>query len=90
MEKGPERMFRPLFRGSVPGMDEPKDDFVPEEAADADIPIDWPGELVEPDENDLAAMADLDAGRYISNEAVMRWLQSIVDGNPIPRPQVGD
>lgn len=71
-------------------MDEPKDDFASDGPADADILADWPGELVEPDKRDLAALAEIRAGRYISNEAVTRWLQSIIDGNSIPRPQVGD
>ncbi|UZK69371.1 CopG family transcriptional regulator [Sphingomonas sp. S1-29] len=39
---------------------------------------------------DARAIADIEAGRVISNEAVMRWLQSIVDGKRIPPPQVGD
>lgn len=70
-------------------MDEPKDDFLPASEPEGDLP-DWPGVAIEPDARDLAAMAALDAGRFISNEAVMRWLQSIVDGDPIPPPEVGD
>jgi predicted transcriptional regulator len=42
------------------------------------------------DEADLRGIADCEAGRTISNEAVVRWLQSIVEGNPLPRPQIGD
>ena len=70
-------------------MDEPKDDFIPQES-DASAPLDWPGEVVEPDGRDLEAIAEIEAGRFISNEAMMRWLQSIADGNPLPQPKVGD
>ena len=42
------------------------------------------------DAADARGMADIEAGRTISNEAVMRWLKSIVDGNRIPRPKIGD
>lgn len=71
-------------------MDEPVDKFAPDIPAEEDVLPDWPGELVEPDERDLAAIAEIRAGRYISNEAMMRWLKSIIDGNPIPSPKVGD
>lgn len=51
-------------------MEEPKDSFVPEAAVD---PADWLAACaVEPDERELRAIADFEAGRFISNAAVMR------------------
>jgi hypothetical protein len=69
-------------------MDEPKQPWDCDDKMLVGLEEIRPGD--ELDEADRRAIADLDAGRFISNEAVMRWLQSIVDGNPIPRPQVGD
>ena len=70
-------------------MDEPNDGFLPASEPESELPA-WPGEPVEPEARDIAAMAALDAGRFIGNEAMMRWLQSIVDGKPIAPPEVGD
>ncbi|UIJ44691.1 CopG family transcriptional regulator [Sphingomonas cannabina] len=42
------------------------------------------------DEADLAGIADLDAGRTVSNEAVIRWLKSWGTGNRLPRPKCGE
>jgi hypothetical protein len=84
-------MFRPLFRGNLRGMDEPKDDFVPAETPEA-VPPEWeawPGEEVEPDEADLAAIADIEAGRFITHEAMMRWLRSLGTENELPPPECG-
>ena len=39
---------------------------------------------------DAEAEADIEAGRLISNEAVMRWLESWGTANPLPRPKIGD
>lgn len=39
---------------------------------------------------DEEAYQDVLAGRFISNEAVMRWLQSLGTENELPPPQVGD
>ncbi|CAA9510711.1 MAG: hypothetical protein AVDCRST_MAG91-1615 [uncultured Sphingomonadaceae bacterium] len=59
--------------------------------------VDWPDEPgifdLTPEEErrrDEHALAEVRAGRYISNEAVMRWLASWGTDNPLPRPQVGD
>lgn len=60
--------------------------------------VDWPDEPgifdLTPEEErrrDEHALAEVRAGRYISNEAVMRWLDDwIATGKRGPRPQVGD
>ncbi|UUL82886.1 CopG family transcriptional regulator [Sphingomonas qomolangmaensis] len=39
---------------------------------------------------DARAIADIEAGRVISNEAVIRWLTEIGKGNRPPPPQIGD
>lgn len=59
--------------------------------------VDWPDEPgifdVSDEElraQDKARMAEVRAGRFVSNEAVMRWLASWGSDNPLPRPQVGD
>lgn len=41
------------------------------------------------DAADAEAIADIEAGRVVSNEVVVRWLQSYIDGKPIPRPRPG-
>jgi predicted transcriptional regulator len=47
-------------------------------------------EAVELDAREQEAMADMDAGRFISHEAVRRWLLSLSTDNPLPRPKCGD
>lgn len=42
------------------------------------------------DAADAEAVADLDAGRTISWEAVKRWLESWGTDNKLPPPAVGD
>jgi predicted transcriptional regulator len=39
---------------------------------------------------DLAGLADLDAGRTISHEAMKRWLTSWGTPGELPPPNVGD
>lgn len=39
---------------------------------------------------DANAEEDIRAGRLISNDAVRRWLMSIVSGKSLPRPKIGD
>jgi len=39
---------------------------------------------------DAEAMADLDAGRSVSGEAVKRWLRSWGTANVLPTPRIGD
>ena len=39
---------------------------------------------------DARAIADIEAGRVISNEAVMKWLASWGTGNRLPPPQIGE
>lgn len=66
--------------------------------ADRDPPrVDWPDEPgifdLDPEEErrrDEAALAEVRAGRYISNEAVMAWLKDLSEGRRRPRPQVGE
>lgn len=36
------------------------------------------------------ALADIEAGRVVSNEAVMRWVASWGTDNPLPRPKCGE
>lgn len=59
--------------------------------------VDWPDEpgIFDVSDEELRAQdesrrAEVRAGRFISNEAVMRWLASWGTDNPLPRPQVGD
>jgi predicted transcriptional regulator len=88
MQQGPERMFRPLFRGNPRDMDEPKD-FIPSEPAER-VPPEWEEALLNDDswdEHDEEAMADLEAGRKISHEAMVRWLRSWGTENELPPPE---
>ncbi len=39
---------------------------------------------------DAEAMAEIDAGRFISNKAIMSWLRSWGTANELPPPEVGD
>jgi predicted transcriptional regulator len=41
-------------------------------------------------ESHARGIADLDAGRTVTHEAVVKWLQSWGTGNRLPRPKVGD
>lgn len=60
--------------------------------------VDWPDEpgLFDIPEEELRAederrLAEVRAGRFITNEAVLRWLDEyIATGKKGPRPQVGD
>lgn len=47
-------------------------------------------EAVELDARDRKAMADIEAGRFVSHEAVMRWVRSWGTPNPLPRPKWGE
>ena len=42
------------------------------------------------DARDQKAMADIDAGRFVTHEAVRRWLLSLSTDNPLPRPKCGE
>lgn len=42
------------------------------------------------DLEDARILAEMDAGRFISNEAIMRWVSSWADETPLPPPSVGD
>lgn len=59
--------------------------------------VDWPDEPgifdLTPEQErmrDEKAMEDYRAGRVISNEAVMAWLDGIIAGKKRQRPQVGE
>ena len=47
-------------------------------------------EVLVPDVRDLKAMADIEAGRYVSHEAVVRWLRSWGTDDELPSPECGD
>ena len=47
-------------------------------------------EAVELDAREQRAMADIDAGRFITHEAVVRWLKSWGTDNELPPPKCGD
>ncbi|MDO9078357.1 MAG: CopG family transcriptional regulator [Brevundimonas sp.] len=47
-------------------------------------------EAVELDARELKAMADIDAGRFITHEAVVRWLKSWGTADELPPPKCGD
>lgn len=38
----------------------------------------------------LRGLADFEAGRVVSHEAVMRWVRSWSTPNPLPRPKCGE
>jgi predicted transcriptional regulator len=40
--------------------------------------------------SDQRALADFEAGRFVSHEAVKRWVASWGTDNPLPRPKCGD
>lgn len=39
---------------------------------------------------DQRAVADMEAGRTVSHDAVRRWLLSLSTDNPLPRPKWGE
>ncbi|MBW8302403.1 MAG: CopG family transcriptional regulator [Brevundimonas sp.] len=47
-------------------------------------------EAVELDAREQKAMADMDAGRFVTHEAVVRWLKSWGTDNELPPPKCGD
>jgi len=38
----------------------------------------------------LRGLADIEAGRFVSHEAVLRWVKSWSSPNPLPRPKCGE
>jgi predicted transcriptional regulator len=38
----------------------------------------------------LRGLADIEAGRVVSHEAVKRWLLSLSTDKPLPRPKCGE
>ena len=53
-----------------------------------------PGVFVEEadelDARERKAMAEIDAGRFVTHEAVVRWLKSWGTDNELPPPKCGD
>lgn len=47
-------------------------------------------EATELDARERKAMADIDAGRFITHEAVVRWLKSWGAADELPPPKCGD
>ena len=47
-------------------------------------------EAIELDAREQKALADIDAGRFVTHEAVKRWLLSLSTDNPLPRPKCGE
>ena len=47
-------------------------------------------EAVELDAREQKAMADMDAGRFVTHQAVVRWLKSWGTENELPPPKCGD
>lgn len=47
-------------------------------------------EAVELDAREQKAMADIDAGRFVTHEAVVRWLKSWGTEDELPPPKCGD
>ena len=47
-------------------------------------------EATELDARERKAMADIDAGRFITHEAVVRWMLSWGTDSPLPRPKWGE
>ena len=47
-------------------------------------------EAVELDAREQKAMADIDAGRFVTHEAVARWLKSWGTEDELPPPKCGD
>jgi len=47
-------------------------------------------EAVELDAREQKAMADIDAGRFVTHQAVVRWLKSWGTENELPPPKCGD
>lgn len=45
---------------------------------------------VELDAATLRGLADIEAGRVVSHEAVLRWVKSWSSPNPLPRPKCGE
>lgn len=47
-------------------------------------------DAIELDARERKAMADIDAGRFVTHEAVVRWLKSWGTDNELPPPKCGD
>jgi predicted transcriptional regulator len=45
---------------------------------------------IELDAATLRGLADIEAGRVVSHEAVLRWVKSWSSPNPLPRPKCGE
>ncbi len=47
-------------------------------------------DAIELDDREQKAMADMDAGLFVTHEAVVRWLKSWGTDNELPPPKCGD
>jgi len=65
-------------------MNEPGNEF-DEESAVFDAESDAADEAAT-----LRGLADVEAGRVVSHEAVLRWVKSWSSPNPLPRPKCGE
>lgn len=65
-------------------MSDPGDDFGERPAA-----FDFEDEAAD-EAATLRGLADIEAGRVVSHEAVMRWVKSWSSSNPLPRPKCGE
>ncbi len=65
-------------------MSDPRDEFGEEPVIfDAE-------ESAKLDAREQKAMADMDAGRFVTHEAVVRWLKSWGTADELPPPKCGD
>jgi len=72
-------------------MDEPKQNLLPEDLREEELSALEEALLADDswDERDEEALADLDAGRFISHEAMVRWMESLGTENELPPPECG-
>lgn len=69
-------------------MDQPREP-IEGDAEDMLVGVEEIGPDDELDEGDLEAIADIEAGRFISHEAMKRWLESWGTENELPPPECG-
>ena len=65
-------------------MDEPRNEMDEESGV-----FDFADEAAD-EASTLRGLADFEAGRVVSHEAVKRWLLSLSTDNPLPRPKCGE
>ena len=65
-------------------MDEPRNEMDEESGV-----FDFADEAAD-EASTLRGLADFEAGRVVSHDAVKRWLLSLSTDNPLPRPKCGE